>query len=181
MRMPELLLHICCAPCATYSLSLLAESFNVTGFFYNPNIHPGEEYALRRREALRYFREQRATLVPSLYRPSDWFSYVEGHETDHEGGDRCALCFRMRLVETARAACSMGFDYFATTLTISPHKDAALVNRIGCEVAKSVGIRFLEADFKKGGGYAESCRMSRESGLYRQRYCGCIFSAVQVR
>jgi predicted adenine nucleotide alpha hydrolase (AANH) superfamily ATPase len=178
MTKQKLLLHICCAPCSAHVLNVLATTFKVTGLFYNPNIHPGTEYALRHQEAARLCRELRVTLVPSLYRPADWFSRVRGYEREAEGRGRCAICIRMRLEETARAAADGGYECFGTTLTISPHKDAALINRIGVETGARCGVRFHEADFKKGGGYTESCRLSRERRLYRQRYCGCIFSAI---
>lgn len=178
MRRPTLLLHICCAPCSTHVISLLAVRFDLAGLFHNPNIHPGAEYALRRGEAARFCRGRGIPLLCTAYRPGDWFSTVRGREGDPEGGVRCALCIRMRLDETARAAALGGFDCFGTTLTVSPHKDAGLINVIGAEAARRHGVRFLAADFKKGDGYAASCRMSRLHGLYRQRYCGCIYSAM---
>ncbi len=181
MTKPKLLLHICCAPCSTHVLSVLSDAFSVTGFFYNPNIHPGSEYALRRAEAARYCRSLRMNMIASIYRPADWFSRVAGHEGEEEGGARCAICFRMRMEETARTAAERGYGFFATTLAISPNKDAALVNRIGAEAGARFGVRFRGADYRKGGGYEKGCRLSREAGLYRQSYCGCIFSAIARR
>lgn len=172
----KFLLHICCAPCSTHVLNLLMDRHEVVACYYNPNIHPEKEYLLRLGESERYCRERRIPLLHSEYLPETWFQIVSGHEKDREGGERCALCFRMRLDHAARLAAAEGFDIFGTTLTVSPHKDAALINRIGMEAGARHGIGFHQADFKKGDGFGESCRLSREGGLYRQRYCGCMFS-----
>lgn len=175
------LLHICCAPCATHVFNVLAPDYAVTGFFHNPNIHPPREYALRRAAAERHCRESSLPLIVGDYLPRDWFGFVKGLERDAEGGERCVRCFRTRLDATARAAAAGGFSRFGTTLTISPHKDAALINRLGAEAGRRHGVPFHEADFKKGDGYGESCRISRRGGLYRQNYCGCIFSLIARR
>jgi predicted adenine nucleotide alpha hydrolase (AANH) superfamily ATPase len=181
MDKPKLLLHICCAPCSTHVLNLLVSAFDVTGYFYNPNIQPDSEYRRRLMEAERHCRKRNIGLLPSIHHPRSWFSLIKGYEAEPEGGARCAVCFRMRLEETARSAAAHLFDCFATTLTISPHKDAALINRIGAEAGKRYQISFHAADFKKGNGYGESCRLSRTLGLYRQNYCGCVFSKATVR
>ena len=178
---PRLLLHICCAPCSTHAINLLSGTYDVTGYFYNPNIHPESEYRRRLTEAERHCSHCNIPLLPSIYQPGGWHTLVKGCETEPEGGARCAICFRLRLEETARTAASHHFDRIATTLTISPHKDAALINRIGMEAGERHHIRFHEADFKKGNGYGESCRLSRALGLYRQSYCGCIFSEAMTR
>lgn len=178
---PKLLLHICCAPCSTHVINLLSETHDVTGYFYNPNVHPESEYERRLAEAERHCSRCNVPLLPSIYRPSDWRAAVKGRETGPEGGARCAACFRLRLEETARIAAAHRFDCIATTLTVSPHKDAALINRIGMKAGESRRLRFHEADFKKGNGYGESCRLSRALGLYRQSYCGCIFSEAASR
>lgn len=175
----KFLLHICCAPCATHVLALLSGGFELAGYFFNPNIHPGKEYALRLAHAVQHLRGSGTPLIKSPYQPREWFAAVRNMEREPEGGTRCASCIRMRLEETARVASSRGFDIFGTTLSISPHKDVRLINRIGEECAARHGIRFHAADFKKSGGYKESCRMSRELGLYRQDYCGCIFSLME--
>jgi len=176
MKKPKLLLHICCAPCSTHVLTLLSEISDPTGYFYNPNIHPHSEYRLRLQTAERHFIERGIPLITPEYQPREWFSRIKGAEGEPEGGARCALCFRIRLEETARAAAALQFDLFGTTLSISPHKDARLINQIGRDAGSSFQIRFYEADFKKAGGYNESCLMSKSLGLYRQNYCGCIFS-----
>lgn len=173
---PKLLLHVCCAPCSTRVIDLLSGAYDVTGYFYNPNVHPESEYLRRLAEAERHCSRCNVPLLPSVYRPGDWHALVKGYETEPEGGARCAVCFRLRLEETARAAGVHRFDCIATTLTVSPHKDAALINRIGIEAGGRRRLCFYEADFKKGNGYGESCRLSRELGLYRQNYCGCAFS-----
>lgn len=176
MPKPKFMLHVCCAPCSTHVLDLLSPAFEITGFFYNPNIHPRKEYELRRDEAQRYFGERNTTLLIPAYRPRDWFSLIRGHGREPEGGERCALCFHMRLEETACAASSRGFTHFGSTLSISPHKDARSINRIGAEIGSHYGPRFYAADFKKKNGYKKSCELSRMHDLYRQNYCGCIFS-----
>ena len=177
----KLLLHLCCAPCSAHVLNLLAETCDVTGYFYNPNIHPESEYRRRLMEAERHCRDKHIRLLPSTYQPRDWLSLTRGYEAEPEGGARCAICFRLRLEETARIAAAHRFDRFGTTLTISPHKDAALINRIGREAGARHHLRFHEADFRKGNGYGESCRLSRALGLYRQHYCGCVFSKAMMR
>jgi epoxyqueuosine reductase len=176
MSKPGLLLHVCCAPCATHVFNVLARDYAVTGCFYNPNIHPPKEYAMRLASAEQHCRGSSLPLIVPEYRPRDWFSFVKGLEPEPEGGARCARCIQMRLDETARTAAALGFSRFGTTLTVSPHKNAALVNRLGEESGARHGVRFYTADFKKGDGYGESCRISRALGLYRQRHCGCIFS-----
>ncbi|MEJ2744754.1 MAG: epoxyqueuosine reductase QueH [bacterium] len=176
MDKPRLLLHICCAPCSTHVINLLSETYDVTGYFYNPNIHPESEYRLRLTELERHCSHCNITLIPSIYQPQDWHAAAAGYEAEPEGGARCVICFRLRLEETARTAAIHQFERIATTLSISPHKDAALINRIGAEAADHRRLQFHKADFKKGNGYGESCRLSRALGFYRQSYCGCIFS-----
>ncbi len=176
MGKPELLLHICCAPCSTHAISLLAGEFEIIGFFYNPNIHPPDEHSLRLSEAERFCKEMNLKLIVPPYQPSDWFNFIKGYEKEPEGGERCLLCFRMRLEKTARAATSRRYKYFGTTLSISPHKDTEHINRIGTEIGEKHGLYFYETDFKKGNGYRRSCELSKKHGLYRQDYCGCIFS-----
>ncbi|MCX6357758.1 MAG: epoxyqueuosine reductase QueH [Candidatus Aureabacteria bacterium] len=178
MSRPRLLLHICCAPCSTHVLNLLLRDFQVTAYFFNPNIHPPREYRRRLLDAERHCGAMDVPVHPAAYRPHDWFSAAGGLAREPEGGARCARCFLFRLEETTRMAGVMDCGWCATTLSVSPHKDAALINRTGVEAAARHGVRFHEADFKKGGGYAESCRISREQGLYRQRYCGCIYSMI---
>ncbi|MCK5329449.1 MAG: epoxyqueuosine reductase QueH, partial [Candidatus Latescibacteria bacterium] len=176
MTKPTLLLHICCAPCATYVVRTLRERFDVVGYFCNPNIHPEEEYALRLREMKRYAEEIGLRMIVAEDETDRWYEATRGTEQEPEGGERCAICYRFRMERAACFAREHGIFHFATTLTISPHKKAAVIHPIGRELADLYGAAFYEADFKKRNGFKISCRMSREAGLYRQDYCGCIFS-----
>ena len=173
---PELLLHICCAPCSTHVVETLKEAYVLTGYFYNPNIHPAREYLKREEEMKQYAGKIGLELICAEYDDARWFSMTKGMEYIPEGGRRCFLCYRMRLERTDRYAKDHGYRILATTLSISPHKNAAKINEIGSEVADNYGLQFYTADFKKRGGFERSVRMSEEAGLYRQSYCGCIFS-----
>lgn len=176
----RLLLHSCCAPCSSYCLSELSPQIGVTVLYYNPNLDCAEEYEKRKREQIRFLRETGlADFLDCDYAPEDYISAVRGLEEEKEGGARCAVCFRLRLERTAREAKLRGFDYFATTLTVSPLKNARLINEIGFAVAEEVGVKYLPSDFKKRGGYLHSVRLSEEYGLYRQDYCGCAFSKAE--
>jgi predicted adenine nucleotide alpha hydrolase (AANH) superfamily ATPase len=175
-RGEKLLLHVCCAPDASYGVRALGELFDVTGFFYNPNIHPEEEYLKRVEATLRLRKQAPFKLVMGSGGESGWEEAVRGLEGEPERGRRCEECVRFRLEETARKAAELGIPNFGTVLTVSPKKDAAMVNRVGRDVSKICGVRFLEADLKKKDGYLESVRICRELGLYRQRYCGCRYS-----
>jgi len=179
-RAPKLLIHSCCAPCSSYVLEYLSDYFAITVFYYNPNIYPEDEYLKRVLEQKKLISSM-PLKYPVLfkegkYEPQKYFDTVRGHENDPEGGERCFLCYRMRLKEAAKMAKEGGYDYFTTTLTISPLKNAAKLNEIGQEVAGLYGVSFLPSDFKKRGGYQRSIELSREYGLYRQDYCGCVFS-----
>lgn len=176
MNKAKLLLHVCCAPCGAGVAELLNRNFNVTGFFYNPNIQPGEEYQKRRLEVERYFQDENLPLIAGDYDIDQWFEAIKGLENEPEGGRRCEACYQFRLVKTAQLAKNNGFEWFATTLTISPHKKAETVNRIGQELGWEHGLKFYEADFKKNDGFKKSCDLARELGFYRQNYCGCLFS-----
>lgn len=171
-----MLLHCCCAPCSTYPIRMLQNDFHVTAYFYNPNIHPKDEYELRRNEMKTLMDKWHLTLIEDIYDADSWFESIKGHEDESEGRERCTLCYRMRLKKTASHARENGFDYFTTTLSVSPHKKAAVINAIGKELQRKYGVLFYEADFKKKDGFKISCQMSEEEGLYRQYYCGCIFS-----
>ena len=176
----RLLLHSCCAPCSSHCLSELSPQIGVTVLYYNPNLDCAEEYEKRKREQIRFLRETGlADFLDCDYAPEDYISAVRGLEEEKEGGARCAVCFRLRLERTAREAKLRGFDYFATTLTVSPLKNAKLINEIGFAVAEETGVRYLPSDFKKRGGYLHSVRLSEEYGLYRQDYCGCAFSKAE--
>ena len=172
----EVLAHICCAPDASYGVRALRERFNVVGFFYNPNVHPREEIRKRLRATLDLQEKDPFPLVVGTGGEEAWEDAVRGMEGEPERGRRCEACVRLRLRETARKAAGLGMPAFGTVLTVSPKKDAAMVNRVGREEGERAGIRFVEADLKKGDGYLKSVRASKEMGLYRQRYCGCRYS-----
>lgn len=181
---PRLLLQACCAPCSSYTLEYIARYFDVTLLFYNPNISPESEYDFRAAELARFLSAHPACTgvkltVPS-YDATPFFAMAKGLEEEPEGGARCKKCYRLRLEETARAARDGGYDYFCTTLSISPHKDAAALNAIGGELAEAYGVPYLFSDFKKKGGYARSIELSREYDLYRQDYCGCAYSKAEA-
>ncbi len=181
---PRLLLHACCAPCSSYTLEYLTKYFDITLFFYNPNIAPKEEYDFRATELKRFIGVHPACgsvkLSVAEYDPSPFFAIAKGLEEAAEGGERCMRCYRLRLAETAKTAKAGGFDYFCTTLSISPYKNAAALNTIGGELAADVGVAYLYSDFKKKGGYARSIELSKEYALYRQDYCGCIYSKMEA-
>jgi predicted adenine nucleotide alpha hydrolase (AANH) superfamily ATPase len=168
--------HICCAPDAVAGVRALRERFDVAGFFYNPNIHPREEFRKRLLSALDLQEKDPFPLLIGTGGEEAWEDAVRGMEGEPERGPRCEACVRLRLRETARKAVELGMPAFGTVLTVSPKKDAATVNRVGREEGERAGIRFVEADLKKGDGYLKSVRASKELGLYRQRYCGCRYS-----
>lgn len=181
----RLLLHACCAPCASAVIERLAPHFAITLFYYNPNIAPGEEYARRGAEL-----ERLASLLhtpypldiaPVEWRPEDFAAAAQGLEAEPEGGRRCTRCFALRLAKTAEMAAELGIPWFTTTLTVSPHKNAPLINEAGREAAARCGPRFLPSDFKKKNGYRRSIALSNEFGLYRQNYCGCAYSLRDAR
>lgn len=177
---PKLLLHVCCAPCSSYVLEYLSRYFDITAHFYNPNIAPAAEYHQRAEELQRLLREMPAaqgvdcTIVP--YDPSPFAVIAAGREHLPEGGERCTECYRIRLDEAAKTAKADGYDYFTTTLSISPLKDAERLNAIGAALSEQYGIPYLFSDFKKREGYKRSILLSADYNLYRQDYCGCIYS-----
>lgn len=174
---PRLLLHSCCGPCSSAVIERLAPRFDLTVYYYNPNIAPEEEY--RRRLAVQRELVEKlggAVLVEGEYEPAVFLAAVRGLEGEPEGGARCTECFRLRLEATARRAAEGGFDFFCTTLTVSPHKDAGRINAISEALAARYGVAALPADFKKREGYKRSIELSKAYGLYRQNYCGCPFS-----
>ncbi len=177
---PSLLLHACCAPCSSYCLEYLTEFFDITVFFYNPNIYPEKEYEKRVEEIERFISEKefssQVSLIKGDFIPSDFYSCVKGYEKYPEGSERCFRCYELRLRETAKKAAEGSFDYFTTTLTISPLKNAQKINEIGERLAIEYGVKHLPSDFKKKNGYKRSTELSREFNLYRQNYCGCVFS-----
>ncbi len=179
---PRLLLHACCAPCSSYVLEYLTRYFDITVYFYNPNITDAPEYKKRADELARLIslmpHENKIELVVSIHAPERFYTFTEGLESLPEGGARCFSCYRERLEATARYAAEHAgaYDYFATTLTVSPHKNAAKLNEIGEELSNEYGVRWLVSDFKKREGYKRSIELSHEYGLYRQDFCGCEFS-----
>ena len=175
---PALLLHCCCAPCSSAVLEALSEHFAVSVYYYNPNIEPAEEYHHRLEELDRLRGELPCEIgsVTAPYQPEEFESFARQMADEPEGGRRCARCFALRLEATARAAREAGIPWFATTLTLSPMKDAALLNRIGSAMETKYGVRYLTSDFKKEGGYLYSIRQSEKYHLYRQDYCGCLYS-----
>ena len=176
---PSLLLHSCCAPCSTAVIERLIENFTVTVFYFNPNVTESEEYNLRLNEQKRYLKEtygDRVNLIEGRYKAVEFFDVAKGLNKEPEGGKRCEKCFELRLYETAKVAKEGGYRYFCTTLTVSPHKNATLINEIGKRVGDSFGVEFLPGDFKKRGGFLRSVKLADEYGLYRQNYCGCIYS-----
>jgi len=179
-RVPRLVLHSCCAPCSSYVLEYLSEHFEITVVYYNPNISIKEEYDLRLREQARLIKEMRfknpVTLVAGEYDPRVFFEMAKGLELCKERGERCHRCYRHRLEYAAKVAKEAGADYFATTLTLSPLKDAKVINSIGEELSEKYGVSYLASDFKKKEGYKRSLELSREYNLYRQDFCGCIYS-----
>lgn len=179
---PRLLLHSCCAPCSSAILEFLQEYFEITVYFFNPNITFEEEYLKRLEEQKEYHKKRgyKINVVEGEYNPEiDFFQKVKGMENEREGGKRCHQCYNLRLEETAKKAQELGYDYFTTVLSISPMKNAQWINEIGEELGKKYGIKFLNGDFKKKSRYLRSIEISKEYELYRQDYCGCIFSKVE--
>lgn len=185
---PRLLLHACCAPCSSYVLEYLCTHFDITLLYYNPNISPEDEYNTRAEELLRLagaMKDEkiegaeriRVEILP--YTPRDFEDIVKGREGMREGGARCFDCYRLRLEKTAILAKEGGYDYFCTTLSISPHKNAAVLNELGGELEEKYGVSYLFSDFKKKGGYKRSCELSEKYGLYRQDFCGCVYSKAE--
>jgi len=176
--MKKLLLHTCCAPCSPHVIEMLRKEFDLCVFFYNPNIHPLKEYQLRLGEMQRYMHTVSVELIAGEYDADRWFRAVAGMEHEDEGGRRCEVCYGMRLEKTVNLARARGFRQVATTLTVSPHKKATIINRIGRELTGSGDLTFYEADFKKHDGFKKSCELSKQLGFYRQNYCGCVYSKV---
>ena len=177
---PVLLLHACCAPCSSYVLEYLHNYFKILLFYYNPNINPETEYQRRVEEIRRFVKEagyeNEIRFLEGAYEPERFFAMAKGMEDLPERGARCRACYELRMEEAARKAARQGADYFTTTLSISPHKDARWINEIGEELSGKYGVAHLPSDFKKKSGYLRSIELSKEYGLYRQDYCGCIYS-----
>lgn len=179
-RVPKLLIHSCCAPCSSYVLEYLSQYFEITVYFYNPNIYPPLEYIRRVEEQDRLIHEMNfvhpVTLQTGAYEPQEFYRIVEGLEKEPEGGLRCFRCYELRLQEAAKIAQAGKFDYFTTTLSISPLKNADKLNEIGEKLGREYRVAYLPSDFKKKNGYKRSVELSKEHNLYRQDYCGCVFS-----
>ncbi|MDP2708905.1 MAG: epoxyqueuosine reductase QueH [bacterium] len=175
-KKPKLLLHVCCVGFGVYVSQTLKEDYDVTLYFYNPNVWPKQEYDKRLDEANRIAERLKLKIIHGDYTHDDWLQSVKGHEGEPERGERCLVCFSGRLDKAAIEATKLNCDYFGTTLTTSPHKDALAINEIGEQLAEKYGLKFLNRDFKKKDGFKRSCELSRELGLHRQTYCGCEFS-----
>lgn len=177
---PKLFLHSCCAPCSSYVLEYLSEYFEITVFYYNPNIYPPEEYHERAAEQKRFIEQfparHKVSYIEGEYDPKRFYDMARGLEKFPEGGERCFGCYELRLRESAILAKEGGFDYFTTTLSISPLKNAERLNEIGEALEAEYGVKHLTSDFKKKNGYKRSTELSKEYDLYRQNYCGCVFS-----
>lgn len=179
---PKLLLHTCCAPCSSAVITRLASYFDITVFYYNPNIEPLEEYLLRKEEQKRFLKEINLGIKfeDCDYENEEFKNISKGLEDLPEGGFRCHECFKLRLTKTAKKAIELNYDYFGTTLTVSPYKNSQVLNSIGEEIEKELNIKYLYSDFKKKEGYKKSIELSKEYNLYRQNYCGCIYSKEEA-
>lgn len=183
-KVPKLLLHSCCAPCSSYTLEYLSEYFEITVFYYNPNIYPKEEYEKRVNEQKEFLTriplKNKVDFIEGKYDTESFYEISKGLEDKKEGSERCFRCYELRLRETAILAKEKGFDFFTTTLSISPYKNAEMLNMIGKKIENELGIKYLYSDFKKKNGYKRSIELSNIYNLYRQDYCGCVFSKNQA-
>ena len=188
-KAPRLLLHSCCAPCSSYVLEYLSNVFEITVFYYNPNIYPDDEYFKRLKEQKNFIKEtgenklvkdqHKIEFFEENYNQSDFYNIVRGLESKPEGGERCFKCFELRMEKAAEFAKKNNFDYFTTTLSISPHKNSQVLNQIGFQLEKKYGVKYLYSDFKKKNGFKRSIELSNIYKFYRQTYCGCIFSIAK--
>lgn len=182
--LPSLFLHSCCAPCSSYTIEYLSKYFKITVFYYNPNISPVEEYEKRKAEQIRLIKsmktENKVEFLDCGYDYNDFEKIASGYENCREGGERCFRCYDMRLRKTAEEAKKGGFDYFCTTLSISPLKNSQKINEIGFSLEKEIGVKWLPSDFKKKEGYKRSIELSKKYNLYRQNFCGCVYSKNQI-
>lgn len=181
---PSLLLHSCCAPCSSYVLEYLSSIFKITVLYYNPNIYPESEYLKRLSEQKWFINafpvKNKVSIINTTYNESDFLDYIKGNENDKEGGTRCFKCYELRLNKAAQIAKQNGFDYFTTTLSISPHKNSQKLNEIGEYLSQKYEVKYLYADFKKKEGFKRSLILSKKYNLYRQTYCGCRFSKNKI-
>ena len=172
---PRLLLHSCCAPCSSHTILVLKKYFDITIFYSNDNIYPYEEYQKRLDEQIEFCNKHNLKVLYD-YNDKDFYEAIKGFENLKEGSERCYKCYNLRLEKTCKLALDLGFDYFSTTLSISPYKNSRWINEIGYQLENTYGVKFLYSDFKKENGYQNSIKLSKEYGLYRQDYCGCVFS-----
>ena len=184
--MKKLLLHSCCGPCSTAVIDkLLKETdYLIDVYYYNPNIHPEAEYIKRKGEQIKFIKllnNDRVNFIDADYDPDNYFKLTNGLESEKEGGERCSICFELRLSKTALYAKTNGYDIFGTTLTVSPHKNATVINEIGQRISKTKGIDYLVADFKKQDGFKKSITLAKDYGLYRQNYCACVYSNWNIK
>lgn len=177
---PKLLLHSCCGPCSSHVITFLSQYFKIDVLYYNPNIYPEEEYIKRKKEQIRLIDELKKTLEVDIidcdYEKEKYYECIKGLEKEPEGGKRCLKCFRLRLEKTAKIAKNNKYDYFTTTLSVSPYKNSRILNEIGLELEDTYNIKWLPSDFKKEEGYKKSIELSKKYNLYRQHYCGCKYS-----
>jgi len=173
---PKLLLHSCCAGCAAYVIKLLSKNYAVTSYFFNPNIQPKEEYQKRKKELKKYCQKVKISFIEADYELAKWQELTKGFEFEPEKGKRCLICYAMRLEKTAEYAQKNSYEYFATTLSVSPHKLADRINQFGLKIAELYKVKFYQADFKKNDGFKKACQISRQENFYRQDYCGCVYS-----
>lgn len=178
---PSLLLHSCCGPCSSYCLEYLSKYFNISVLYYNPNIDTESEHNFRQEEQQKIIDSLglNIKLITSTFSPTDFYNVTKGLEAVREGGERCDKCFYLRLENTAKYAKKYNFDYFTTTLSISPLKNSQKLNEIGLEIQNKYGVKYLQSDFKKHGGYLRSVELSKKFNMYRQDYCGCIYSKIE--
>lgn len=174
--MKKMLLHSCCGPCSTQVIEVLKNDYDLTIYYYNPNIDTDEEFSHRLSEQKRYCKQLGINVIEDGYNPDEFLSAVKGLEGEKEGGARCPVCFHLRLKKTAQKGKELGFDCFGTTLTVSPHKNSVIINAIGKSVQQEEGIEFIEGNYKKQDGYKKSIELSKKYNLYRQNYCGCKFA-----
>lgn len=183
-KVPTLLLHSCCAPCSSYVLEYLSNYFKITIYYYNPNIYPEEEYRYRAKEQREFLdkipQKYPISFIEGHYEPQEFYQTIKGYEKEKEGGERCYLCYDLRLRFAMEMAEEKGFDYYTTTLSISPHKNAKWLNEIGERLAEGKNVKYLCSDFKKKNGFKRSVELTTEYEMYRQEYCGCIFSMSRL-
>ncbi|MGB3974933.1 MAG: epoxyqueuosine reductase QueH [bacterium] len=176
IRKPDLLLHICCAPCCTHAIEVLSETYHIHAFFFNPNIFPPDEYYFRLEETRHYVEKLGLPFIAPKYSRKEWLSAVQHYADEPEGGRRCEKCFDFRLLETAKTAVTLNVHYFTTTLTTGPNKPASAIFPLAENIALKFGLTFVSQDFKKHDGFKKSCELSKRLGMYRQNYCGCEYS-----